>query len=75
MNQLGLLRRIPGWPNQELHRLLVQYKTPFFDPFCDGGQSNDRRLSDDTVAILFDGSFCGTCHVVSIYYIIRLENK
>ena len=65
INQLGLIRRLPGWPGQELQELLISYKTPFFYPECNGGADTIRRLSDATVASQFSGSFCGKCHVVS----------
>jgi len=58
------MRRIPGWPGDELHELLVRFKTPLFNPTCNGSDKI-RRISDETVALNFSGKLCGECHVVS----------
>lgn len=59
-----MMRRLPGWPGDELHDLIVKFKTPYFNPHCDGSEYY-RRLSDDTVAQNFYANLCGMCHVVS----------
>lgn len=59
-----MMRRLPGWPDEELHRLLTKHHTPYFTPEC---ADNDEILkpSDGTVSVAFSGADCGKCHVVS----------
>ena len=60
------MRRIPGWPEDELSRTLVKFQTPYFNPHCDGGVFKERRLSDDFIANKgMVPILCGMCHVVS----------
>lgn len=66
-----MLRRLPGWPGEELSKLLVKFHTPFFDTLCDDVSS--RKLSDETVALNYYGSYCGSCHVVSFKLFIACK--
>lgn len=63
LGQTGHLRRLPGWPNEELHHLLLKFATYDFGAPCDGGDGT-RRISDEKVALNSKGPLCGTCHVV-----------
>ncbi len=70
ITQNGLIRRLPGWPEEELTELLLKFKTKYFSPRCVTVEDNVRKLSDDTVALNFTGSYCGSCHVVSLLLIL-----
>lgn len=58
------MRRLPGWQDEELSKLLIKFHTPLFDTLCD--DVSTRKLSDEHVALNFYGSYCGSCHVVSL---------
>lgn len=66
ITQNGLIRRLPGWPEEELTDLLLKFKTQYFNPLCAFTEAGVRKLSDDVVALNFVGSYCGNCHIVSI---------
>lgn len=59
-----MMRRIPGWPNEDLDSLLIKFKTPYFTAPC-GGTDNQRKLSMSKLPYSFHGATCGLCHIVS----------
>lgn len=60
------MRRLPGWPEEELHHLLTKFHTPYFSPDC-ADIDPITKPSDDKVSLNFIGADCGKCHIVSLY--------
>jgi hypothetical protein len=67
INQFGNIRRIPGWPGENLTDLLIKFKTPYFIAPCDS-KNTIRKVSDSKLPYTFIGANCGHCHVVSKIY-------
>ena len=70
------MRRLPGWPHEELVDLLVKFRTPYFNPVCANESTLSRKLSDDEVALSFYGATCGLCHIrVSDPWFSQMKSK